>query len=368
MMEFENLLRLVVKENASDLILKTGSYPAVRIDGNIKFVAEEKLKPEFTSGIVGQILDEALHDRFLKEGEIDAVFQVEDIGRFRVNLFRHSGDLGLVFRHVKRSIPTFEELTLPGEQLKRLAGLKRGLILVTGVAGSGKSTTLASMIEFVNRQLGRHVVTIEDPIEFVFEDKLSVVSQREVGVDTLTFSTALKHCVRQSPDIIMIGEMRDKDTMDAAINAAETGHLVLSTLHTVNAVQTVERIISVFPPHQHGLLRLQLAMVLQGVISMRLIQRKDAGGRVPAVELMLNTPTIREVLMEGRTAELTKYIAEGHEYYGTRTFNQSLKRLVEVGAISYDDALASSDDPDELGLELRGITKGNRAAEMAGRY
>jgi twitching motility protein PilT len=244
--------------------------------------------------------------------------------------------------------------------LKRLASLKRGLVLATGTAGSGKSTTLASMIEYVNRNMNKHIITIEDPIEFRFEDKRSIVNQREVGADVADFSSALRQAVRQSPDVILIGEMRDAETVQAAISAAETGHLVFSTLHTVNAVQTVERIITFFPPHQHDLMRMQLALNLAGVVSMRLIKNKDGSALVPAVEMLMNTPTVRELLEQGQTRSLPKALAEGG-YYGTMTFNQSLIRLFQAGNISLEDALVASDNPDELKMQMRGIQQGSMA-------
>jgi twitching motility protein PilT len=267
---------------------------------------------------------------------------------------------GFVFRHVQERVPTMEDLHLPTGPISKLCRLQRGLVLVTGIAGSGKSTTLASMVEGMNDHTDRHIVTIEDPIEFVFRDKRCAITQREIGIDSPDFATALKHVVRQTPDVILLGEMRDRETIESALQAAETGHLVLSTLHTINAVQTVERIISFFPPHQHATIRLQLALVLEGVISQRLITRRAAAGRVPAVEVLLGTPTVKELLLEGRTRDLTKVLDEGHAHYGTQTFNQSLRSLVAEGLIEYDDALAAADNPDELALAMRGISKGLR--------
>ena len=257
----------------------------------------------------------------------------------------------------QNEIPSFKDLNLPVEPLKRLASLKRGLVLATGIAGSGKSTTLASMLEYVNRTMNKHIVTVEDPVEFRFEDKRSIVNQREIGVDVSSFPQALRQSLRQSPDVILIGEMRDAETVAAAISAAETGHLVFSTLHTVNAVQTVERIISFFPPHQHELIRMQLALNLAGVCSLRLVKNKDGSSMVPAVELMINTPTVRDLLEKGETRMLPKVLAEGG-YYGTMTFNQSLIRLFQAGNISLEDALGASDNPDDLKMQMRGITQG----------
>jgi twitching motility protein PilT len=236
-------------------------------------------------------------------------------------------------------------------------------VLVTGIAGSGKSTTLAAMLDYANRMTNRHMITIEDPIEFIHNEKRCIISQREVGIDTHSFSAALKHALRQSPDMILVGEMRDVETIESAIQAAETGHVLYSTLHTVNATQTVERIMSYFPPHQHQLLRTQLSLTAAGVVSLRLIKRKGGLGRVPAVEIMMASPTMRELLYEGRTTELPKCMEEG-EYYGSQTFNQSLLQLYKGELISLEDAIGASDKPDELKMSIRGINKGSKATDF----
>ncbi len=365
-MELEGLLATLVQEGGSDLILKTGGYPAMRARGLVRYIADERVDRVFAETVRTRLLDGNALASLQAKGAADLSFEVKEIGRFRVNAFRQNGEPSFVFRHVNRVIPSFKELHLPVDQLQRLASLQRGLVLATGVAGSGKSTSLAAMIEFVNRTLNRHIVTIEDPIEFVFEDKLSVVNQREIGLDCPDFSIALKHAVRQAPDMILIGEMRDRETIESAIHAAETGHLVLSTLHTVNAVQTVERIILYFPPHEHALIRQQLALNLAGVVSQRLLRTKDGRQVMPAVELMMSSPTVREILIEGRTRELPRALAEG-SYYGTMTFNQSLRRLVEAGNVTLDEAIAASDNPDELKMQLRGITPGVQERQFAGR-
>jgi twitching motility protein PilT len=262
----------------------------------------------------------------------------------------------MVMRVIKSKIPTFEELNLPPENLKKLASLPRGLILVTGIAGSGKSTTLAAMLEYINENFSKHLVTVEDPIEYVYQDKRSIIDQREIGHDTQSFVDALKYVVRQSPDIILIGEMRDKPTMEAAISAAETGHLVFSTLHTPNAMQTVDRIMNFFEPHEHNFLRVQLSQLLEGVISQRLIPTKDLSTRVPAVEIMMATPTVRELLAAGKVRELYRATREGR-YFGCITFNQSVKDLLDRDLITVEDAIDNADSPEELRLELRGITR-----------
>jgi twitching motility protein PilT len=357
--------RVMVKERASDLILREGERPSMRIEGKIRFVSDERFSHEDAEALLAAILspDDIAAFRVLMEK--DVAFVVPGVGRFRANLSMQRRRTAFVFRHVKETVPTVEDLHLPVPPLTRLARMHRGLVLVTGIAGSGKSTTLAAVIEHMNEHTERHIVTVEDPIEFVFRDKRCAITQREIGIDTADYATALKHVVRQTPDVILLGEMRDRETIEAALQAAETGHLVLSTLHTINAVQTVERIISFFPPHQHQTIRLQLALVLEGVVSQRLLTRRAAAGRVPAVEILLGTPTVKDLLLEGKTREITKALEEGRHHYGSQTFNQSLRQLVADGLIEYDDALAAADNPDELTLEMRGISKGLRTLNAA---
>lgn len=357
MPKLRDFLRIMVKENASDLVLKANGCPAVRVAGVIRFLGDQPLPAELVRSYVSEILNERGEKEFNDTGATDTAVALPGVGRFRCNAFHQCGEQGLVFRAIKSEIPSFKDLNLPVEPLKRLASLKRGLVLATGIAGSGKSTTLASMLEYVNRTMNKHIVTVEDPVEFRFEDKRSIVNQREIGTDVSSFPQALRQALRQSPDVILIGEMRDAETVAAAISAAETGHLVFSTLHTVNAVQTVERIISFFPPHQHELVRMQLALNLAGVCSLRLVKNKDGTSMVPAVELMINTPTVRDLLEQGETRMLPKALAEG-SYYGTMTFNQSLIRLFQAGNISLEDALGASDNPDDLKMQMRGITQG----------
>jgi twitching motility protein PilT len=363
-----DLLEIMVRGRASDLFLKVGAEPAFRVDGAIcrdLLPAPERGKLDASS--VQEVCNTVFPDRLLKRfdetGEADAAYEVPRLGRFRVNVFRQMGKTGVVFRHLPKHVPTFEELHLPAAQLKKLCAMQRGLVLITGIAGSGKSTCLASMVDYINTNYPRHIITVEDPIEFVHEDKMSLVEQREVGSDTQSFASALKYSLRQSPDVILIGEMRDQETMEAALNAAETGHLVLSTLHTVNAVQTVERIMGYFPPHLHALVRMQLALVLEGAISMRLLKRKDRPGRVPAVEVLLATPSVRELLDQGKTRQLPAALRDG-DYFGTITFGQALKGLLDNGLITQEDALAAADNPEELRMELKGIVRGGNAHRL----
>jgi len=366
-LDFQELLKRMVKEKASDLFLKVGSPPSLRIDGKIRFMQAEALTPE-TALSIFETVRRAQLDDLGEAGEVDCAYDVPGVGRFRVNVYKQRGYASFAFRHIEKTIPGFEELGLPMEPLKKLASLNRGLVLVTGVTGSGKSTTLAAIVSYINENFNKHIVTLEDPIEFVYRDRRSIISQREIGSDTCDFKSALKHVVRQSPDVILIGEMRDKETMEAAINAAETGHLVLSSLHTVNATQTVERIINYFPPHQHSLVRVQLSLVLEGVVAQRLITRRDGKGRAPAVELMMRSPTVKDMIAEGKTNELYKAIKDGGEYFGAQTFNQSLKRLYEAEKITLEDAMGAADNPDELKLEIRGILKGSKAADFNFEY
>lgn len=361
-MEFHEMLRKMVIEKASDLFIKVGTPPSLRVDGDIHFLDTDEITPQDSIEIY-EIIEDSKKEGFGNRNDIDVAYEIPGIGRFRVNIFRQRGYLGFVLRHIESNVASFQELNLPIEVLKQLAGCKRGLVLVTGQAGSGKSTTLAAMLHHINENLNRHVVTIEDPIEFVFKDRKSIIDQREIGSDTPDFLTALKMAMRQSPDVILIGEMRDQETTEAAISAAETGHLVMSTLHTVNAVQTVERLINFFPPHQHNLIRLQLSLVLKGVVSQRLIPKKSESGRVPAVELMIDSPTIRDLLHQGKTHELYNAVKEGG-YFGCQTFNQSLKKLYQDDTISLDNALGASDYPEELKLDLKGIYRGTSVSDF----
>ncbi len=365
-MELHEMLRKMVIEKASDLFIKVGSPPSLRIDGAVHFLDTDEITPQDSLEIF-EIIEDSKKEGFHNHTDIDLAYELPGIGRFRVNIFRQKGTIAFVFRHIQSNIPKFEDLNLPDKVLKTLAGDNRGLILVTGTTGSGKSTTLAAMINYINENFNKHILTIEDPVEFIFKDKRSIIDQREIGIDTPTFLTALKYAVRQSPDVILIGEMRDKETMEAAITAAETGHLVMATLHTVNATQTVERIINYFPPHQHALIRLQLSLILKGVISQRLIPKKNEPGRIPAVELMIESPVVKELLTEGKTHELYNAIKEG-DYFGCQTYNQSLKKLYQNDLISLEHALGASDFPDELKMDLKGIFKGAMSTDFNFNY
>jgi twitching motility protein PilT len=358
-LDIDRLLSTAVGSDASDIILKVGIPPAMKQAGRVMFLSEPPLESPDTLELVDSIAPAPAREKFHANGEADFGYEHLVHGRFRVNAFRQSSEVSVVMRQVKRSVPGFEELHLPAEQFTRFAKLERGLVFITGVTGSGKSTSLASLVEAINSTSNKHIITLEDPIEYRFQDNLSIINQREIGIDTKDWISGLRNAMREAPNVLMIGEVRDAPTMEAALAAAETGHLVLTTLHTVNAMQTVERVMTFFPPHQHDLVRLQLSLVLEGVASQRLLPNVKTGRMVPAVEILVGSPRIREILRAGHTRDLEEALQESAEYYGTQTFNMSLKSLHEAGYISFEDACAASDSPDDLRMSLRGVTRGS---------
>ena len=352
----EGILRKAVERSASDIHLKVGSHPVIRIEGKLAPMTEEKrLAQEDTIAMAFSIMSARQKQKFKDHFELDLAYSVPGLGRFRVNAFQQRGTVGLVVRAIPVTIPTTRDLNLPSI-LERIAQERRGMILVTGTTGSGKSTTLASMIDFINANRTEHIMTIEDPIEFLHRDKKSLVNQREVEVDTKTFCLALRSALRQDPDVILVGEMRDHETIETALTAAETGHLVMSTLHTMDATETVNRIISVFPPHQQKQIRIQLASVIKAVISMRLVRTKDGTGRVPAVEVMRATAFIRDCIEnKEKTKLIPSAIANGKSQYGMQTFDQSLFELFQQELITYEEALRQATNPDDFKLKVDGI-------------
>ncbi|MDP3296535.1 MAG: PilT/PilU family type 4a pilus ATPase [Thermodesulfovibrionia bacterium] len=354
--DINELLKKAVQMGASDLHIKVGSVPIIRLDGELTTLSgERRLTLEDTSNIASTIMNEAQKEAFKKKNEIDISYSIPGFGRFRCNTYVQRGTIGIVFRVIPTKIPDIEQLYLP-PVLKKIALEPRGLILVTGTTGSGKTTTLASMIEFINLNRTNNIITIEDPIEFLFRDKSSIISQREIGSDTESFSKALRSALRQDPDVILVGEMRDFETIQTALVAAETGHLVLSTLHTVDATETVNRIIAVFPPYQHKQVRMQLASILRAIISMRLVPRADGNGRVPAVEVLIGTSTIKDCVEDpDKTKLIPDFIAQGYTQYGMQTFDQSLFDLYKNGLITYEDALQRATKPDDFVLKIKGI-------------
>jgi len=353
-MELKDLLKEMFDKKASDLCLKAGSVPHLRFNNDFMPMGKEKLSSKDTENFASSIMDKCMQDDFKVNHEIDFAYQLKDVGRFRVNVFKAKGSVELVFRSIKTDILSFEELNLPAEQLKNLAMEDRGLVLITGTAGSGKSTTLAAVIDYINQNAKKHIIAIEDPIEFEHTDKKSIVSQREVGSDTNNFAASLKRIVRQTPDVILIGEMRDHETIESAFMAAETGHLVFSTLHTIDAAGTLERIINFFPPYQHNQVRMVLSLILKAVISMRLLRRSDGTGLVPACEIMLSTPTIKKMILEGRTNEIPQAI-ETDQNFGMQSFTQSLLKLYQNGKVTLEEARRNATNPGELDLLVKGI-------------
>jgi twitching motility protein PilT len=351
-----DLLKIAVERKASDIHLKVGSHPVCRIDGELTSLADMKrLMQEDTIQMAFSMMNARQKQRFKEELEIDIAYSVPGLGRFRVNIFQQRGAVGLVLRIIPARILTIKELMLP-PVMEKICQERRGLVLCTGTTGSGKSTTLAALIDNINALRAEHIMTIEDPIEFLHRDKKSIVNQREIDVDTRAFANALRSALRQDPDVILVGEMRDFETIETALLAAETGHLVFSTLHTLDATETVNRIISVFPPHHQKQIRIQLAQVLKAVVSLRLVPRADGIGRVPAVEVMLSTPYIRDCIEQ---KEKTKYIREqialGTSQYGMQTFDQSLYQLYKSGLITLQEALNRATNPDEFKLKVEGV-------------
>ncbi|NWF97927.1 MAG: type IV pilus twitching motility protein PilT [Nitrospirae bacterium] len=355
-MEINDLLRKAHALEASDLHIKVGSPPILRIHGElIPLTSEKKISHEDATKVALSVMTPGQTEVFKRKNDLDLAYSVPGLGRFRCNIFMQRGTVGLVFRVIPMKIPSIDELLLP-EVIKKISTEQRGLILVTGTTGSGKSTTLASMIDLINSTRTEHIMTIEDPIEYLHRDKKSIVNQREIGSDTESFSKALRQALRQDPDVILVGEMRDFETIQTSLVAAETGHLVLSTLHTIDATETVNRIIAVFPPYQHKQVRMQLSSVLKAIISMRLVPRADGKGRVPAVEILIATATIKDCILDpDKTKSIPDVIEQGAIHYGMQTFDQSLFSLYKSGLITYEEALRRATNPDDFILKVKGI-------------
>ncbi|HWR83990.1 MAG TPA: type IV pilus twitching motility protein PilT [Candidatus Deferrimicrobium sp.] len=355
-MNLKQMLVEMLNRKASDLHLRVGVRAHLRVNGRLEQIAADPLTIDQMDQIVAQILNEKQMERFSRKSEMDLALSVAKLGRFRINLYRQRGTTAVAIRSVNTLVPSFEELNLP-DTISKLAHIHRGLIMITGTTGSGKSTTLAAMIEEINSVRSNNVLTIEDPVEYIYRDKKSIISQREVGGDTESFASALRHAFRQDPDVILIGEVRDLETMSIALTAADTGHLVLTTLHTLNAVETVTRIISFFPPHQHQQIRLLLAGTLKAVVCQRLLSRSDMPGRVPAVEVMINSGAIRECIMDpDKTVDIPDLMEQGGVQYGMQTFDQSIMKLYKQGLISFEEAMNHASNPDDFDLRVKGIT------------
>ena len=361
------LLRAMEGLDASDLHIKVGSPPRIRIHGTLRKVeGEESLTPDVTTEMAAGIMRDDIAEQFARRNEADFAYAIPGVGRFRVNVFRQRGSVAMVFRRVQTSAARFDQLGLP-EVVGRLASEHRGLVLVTGPTGSGKTTTLAAMIDHINRTREVHIVTIEDPIEVLHQDQLAQINQREIGFDTNDFASAMRAAMRQDPDVILVGEMRDQETVAAALSAAETGHLVFSTLHTIDATETVNRIVDFFPPHQQNQIRVALAGALKGTICQRLVPTVDGKGRVPALEVMVVTGRIQQCIVDPqRTGDIHEIVADG-EYYGMQTFDQSLVKLYEAGSIDLRAAMMTATAPHDLKvmLQQRGLVGAGARAGAA---
>jgi len=353
--DFKTVLQELVQRNASDLHLKVGRPPTVRVDGELVPLDHPPLKPEDLKALAEQLMTPRQVKQFGEEKECDFAIGVSGIGRFRVNVYQQRGSLCYAMRAIPYHLRTISELNLP-PVLQEIAMKPRGLVLVTGVTGSGKSTALAAMIQHINASRRANVITIEDPVEFLHRDINSHISQREVGTDTATFAQALRRVLRQDPDVILIGEIRDLETLDTALKAADTGHLVFATLHTTDATQTINRVLSFFPPHQQAEVRFSLASALQAVVSLRLVPRADKAGRIPAVEVLINTAAVRDQIRDMHASlNIPDLIKEGAVQYGMQSFDQALMRWYSQGVISYESALFFATSPAEFALRVQGV-------------
>jgi len=374
-MTLKQMLVEMLNRKASDLHIRVGIKPHLRVNGVLEDINTDPLNIDQMEKIVAQILNEKQQERFYRKNEMDLALSVAKLGRFRINLFRQRGTTGIAIRSVNTIVPSFEELHLP-PSIKKLTEERRGLVIVTGTTGSGKSTTLAAVIEYMNANRADNIITIEDPIEYIYRDKKSIIAQREVGGDTETFATSLRHAFRQDPDTILIGEVRDLETISIALTAADTGHLVLTTLHTLNVVETITRIISFFPPHQHQQIRLLLAGTIKAIVCQRLLRRCDSPGRVPAIEVMVTSGAIKECIINAdKTVNIPDLMERGTVQYGMQTFDQSIMKLHKQGLISFEEAMQHASNPDDFDLRLKGITgsadrwkddEGKNAPEKAG--
>jgi twitching motility protein PilT len=355
-MVIDEFLKIAIERDASDVHLKAGSHPMVRVHGTLTpLTGFPRLTTQDTEALAGQMMTEYQKKRLQEDLDIDLAYSLQGFGRFRGSIFHQRGSLSIALRIIPLEVKTIRQLLLP-EVLEKIAFYQRGLVLVTGTTGSGKTTTLAAMLDYINTYRRENIITIEDPIEYLHKDKKSSISQREVGMDVSSFSRGLRACLREDPDVILVGEMRDLDTIDTALLAAETGHLVFSTLHTLDAPESINRIVSVFAPHHQRQVRLQMASILKAIISMRLIPRMDGQGRVPAVEIMISTPYIAECVADReKTTLIRDAVASGVSQYGMQTFDQSIYQLYRDGYISFEQGMKYSSNPDNFKLRVMGI-------------
>lgn len=355
-MDIDEFLKIAIESDASDLHIKAGNFPIIRIHGRLKPLTNfPRLSPNNTQELANQIISDYQKEELKRDLDLDLAYSLPGFGRFRGSIFYQRGSLAIVLRIIPLEVKQIKELLLP-EVLEKIASEQRGLVIVTGTTGSGKTTTLAAMIDYINERRKENIITIEDPIEYLHRDKKSTISQREVGVDVTGFARGLRASLREDPDVILVGEMRDRDTIETALLAAETGHLVMSTLHTLDAPETINRIISVFAPHHQRQIRLQLSTIIKACISMRLIPKKDGQGRVPAIEVMINTPYIADCIRDReKTVLIRDAISAGVSQYGMQTFDQSIYHLYKEGYISYEQGLRYSSSPDNFKLRVMGI-------------
>ena len=358
----QSLLRTVVDNKASGLHIRGNSNAYVRLHGQMKPIEDSFVSNDDAKKMAFACMGERERKIFEQYNAVDFSLDAKSYGRFRFNVFRQMGKFCMAIRHIPYKVPSFEEFNLPGDILRKMADNRRGLILVTGMTGSGKSSTLAAMIDHINQTRANHILTIEDPVEFIHHDNLSVVSQLELGVDTPSYSAALRSAMRQDPDVILIGELRDPEVMKAAISAAETGQLVLGTMHTVNATQTISRLVDAFPVEQHDQIRVQLADLIRGIVCQRLLPALDSGGMCPALEIMVATPQVRKLIVENKPNDLLKIMQTG-EFYGMNTFDQSLAKLYKEGRIDLETAQGAASSPDAIMLAIRGVTDSLSAAD-----
>jgi twitching motility protein PilT len=351
--EINELLRYTVERGASDLHLKVGNVPFIRVDGELQPTQFDAPTAAQTNGFAESLMSEHKKKEFLLSNEADLGYTLHGVGRFRINVFRQRGVVGMAIRRVRSEIPTIEELRLP-QAVRSLSDSPRGLVLVTGPTGTGKTTTIAAMIGHINATRRAHIVTVEDPIEVVHEDNMSIIDQREVGIDTDSYGAALRHIVRQDPDVIFVGEIRDAESALSAIQAAETGHLVISTLHTIDCLETINRVLDLFPPQMAKEVRSSFAGALRGIVSQRLVQRADGKGRVPTCEILINTGRVFDRLVDPDQTESIADVMSGGEFYGMQTFDQHLVELVTEGLVSLEDARHAATHPHDFELALRG--------------
>jgi len=361
----DELLKAAIRLGASDIHLKVNRTPVFRIHGKLVQLKESPtITEKINKEIAYSMMNRWQREKFEENLEMDLSYSISGLSRFRVNIFQQRGTLSIAIRAIPYDILSFDQLNLP-TIIKSIAEEERGLVIVTGTTGSGKSTTLASIVDYINSTKARHIITIEDPIEYTQNDKLSYINQREIGIDTKNFKNALRAALREDPDVILVGEMRDLETMEICMSAAETGHLVFTTLHTLDAQETINRILTVFPAHQHNQVRYQLAQVLKSIISQRLMPRADKEGRVPAIEVLLGTSRIKDLIATPeKTKGITQAIAEGNLHYGMQTFDQCLFELYGKGMITYEEVMRQATNKDDLALRIQGITTGSVALNV----